>query len=48
MFTPPQIETTIRTKTFTAQFAGIDSNVEFCQFWSRIICSKHSGTTLQL
>ena len=48
MFTPSQIKTTIRTNTFTAQDAGIYSNAELDQFWSRILFSKHSDSTLQL
>ena len=48
MFTPSQIETTIRPNTFTAQDAGIHSNAELDQFWNRILFSKHSDSTLQL
>ena len=48
MFIPSQIKTTIRPNTFTAQDAGIYSNVELNQFWNRILFSKHSDTTLQL
>ena len=48
MFTPSQIKTTIRPKTFTAQDAGIYSNPELDQFWNRILFSKHSDSTLQL
>ena len=48
MFTPSQIKTTIRPNTFTAQDAGIYSNVELDQFWNRILFSKHSDSTLQL
>ena len=48
MFTPSQIETTIRPNTFTAQDAGIYSNAELNQFWNRILFSKHSDTTLQI
>ena len=48
MFTPSQIKTTIRPITFTAQDAGINSNAELDQFWNRILCSKHSDSTLQL
>ena len=48
MFTPSQIKTTIRPKTFTAQDAGIHSNAELYQFWNRILFSKHSDSTLQL
>ena len=48
MFTPNRIKTTIRPKTFTAQDAGIYSNAELDQFWTRILFSKHSDSTLQL
>ena len=48
MFTPSQNKTTIRPNTFTAQHAGIYSYAELNQFWNRILCSKHSETTLQL
>ena len=48
MFTPSQIETTIRPNTFTAQDAGIYSNAELDQFWNRTSCSKPSDSTLQL
>ena len=48
MFTPSQIKTTIRPKTFTAQDACIYSNAELDQFWNRILFSKHSDSTLQL
>ena len=48
MFTHSQIKTTIRSKTFTAQDAGIYSNAELNQFWNRIFFSKHSDTILQL
>ena len=48
MFTPSQIETTIRPNTFTAQDAGIYTNAELDQFWNRILFSKHSDSTLQL
>ena len=48
MFTPNQIETTIRSITFAVQDAGIYSNAELDQFWNRILFSKHSDTTLQL
>ena len=48
MFTPSQINTTIRPNTFTAQDAGIYSNAELDQFWNRILFSKHSDSTLQL
>ena len=48
MFTPNQIETTIRPNTFTAQDAGKYSNAELDQFWNRILFLKHSDTTLQL
>ena len=48
MFTPSQIETTIRPNTFTTQDAGINSNAGFDKFWNRILFSKHSNTTLQL
>ena len=48
MFTPSQINTTIRPNTFTAQDAGIYSNAELNQFWNRILFSKHADTTLQL
>ena len=48
MFTPSQIKTTIRPNTFTAQDAGIYSNGELDQFWNKILCSKHSVSTLQL
>ena len=47
MFTPSQIETTIRPISFTAQDAGIYSNAELDQFWNRILFFKHSYTTLQ-
>ena len=48
LFTPSQIETTIRPHTFTAQDAGIYSNAELDQFWNRLLFSKHSDSTLQL
>ena len=48
MFTPSQIETTIRPNTFTAQDAGIFSNAKLDQFWNRKSFSKHSDSTLQL
>ena len=48
MFKPSQIKTTIRPNTFTAQDAGIYSNVELDHFWNRILFSKHSDSTLQL
>ena len=48
MFTPSQIEFTIRSNTFTAQDAVIYSNAELDQFWNRILFSKHSDSTLQL
>ena len=49
MFTPNQINTTIRPNTFTAQDAGVYSNAEeLDQFWNRLLFSKHSDTTLQL
>ena len=48
MFTHIQIKTTIRPNTFTAQDAGIYSNVKLDQFWNRILFSKHSDTTLHL
>ena len=48
MFTPPQIKTTIRPNTFTAQDAGIYSYAELDQFWNRILFSKHFDSTLQL
>ena len=48
MFRPTQIKTTITPNTFTAQDAGIYSNVELDQFWNRVLFAKHSDTTLQL
>ena len=48
MFTPSQINTTIRPNTFIVQDAGIYSNAEPDQFWNRILFSKHSDSTLQL
>ena len=33
MFTPSEIKTVIRTKTFTAQDAGIYSNAQLGQLW---------------
>ena len=48
MFTPPQIKTTIRPNTFTAQDAGIYSKAELDQFWNRLVFSTHSDSTLQL
>ena len=48
LFTPSQIETTIRPNTFTAQDAGIYSNAELDQLWNRILFSKQSDSTLQL
>ena len=48
MFTPSQINTTIRPNTLTAQDAGIYSNAELDQLWNRILVSKHSDSTLQL
>ena len=47
MFTPPQIKTTIRLITFTAQDAGIYSNAELGPFWNKILFSKHSDFPLQ-
>ena len=47
-FTPSQIKTTVRTNTFTAQDAGINSNAELDHFWNRISVSKLSDSTLQL
>ena len=48
MFKPTQIKTTITPNTFTAHDAGIYSNAELDQFWSRVLFAKHSDTTLQL
>ena len=48
MFKPTQIKTTITPITFTAQDAGIFSNLELDQFWNRVLFAKHSDTTLQL
>ena len=48
MFTPSQINTTIRPNTFIVQDAGIYSNAEPDQFWNRILFSKHPDSTLQL
>ena len=48
MFTPSQIETTIRPNIFTAKDAGIYSNAELDQIWNRILLSKHSDSTFQL
>ena len=48
MFTPSQIETTIRPNTFKPQDAGIYTNAELIHFWNRPIFSKHSDSTLQL
>ena len=45
---PPQIKTTIRPNTFTAQDAGTYSNAELDQFWNCIFYSKHSDSTLQV
>ena len=47
MFTPYQIQTTIRPNTSTAQDAGIYSNVDLDQFRNRILSSKDSDSTLQ-
>ena len=47
MFTPCQIQTTIRPNTSTAQDAGIYSHVELDQFRNRILSSKDSDSTLQ-
>ena len=48
MFTFSQIKTRIYPNTFTAQDAGIYFNAELDQFWSIILFSKHSDSTLQL
>ena len=48
MFRPTQIKTTITPNTFTAQDAGIYSNAELDHFWTRVLFTKHSDTTLQL
>ena len=47
-FEPTQIKTTITPNKFTAQDAGIYSNAELDQFWSRVVFAKHSDRNLQL
>ena len=48
MFTPNQINPTVRPNTITAQDAGMYSSAELDQFWNRIFFSKNSDTPLQL
>ena len=48
LFELKQVQSAVRPNTFTGQEAGLLSNADSTNFWSRVLFTKHSDTTLKL